>query len=89
MELERKHTWMTIRETAAYLRLSSSYMRKAVRLGQIPYVRLGRGCFTRATVDLSRWKRASEVERLQLWHLPFGQGGHERQPCFHVAFGGV
>ena len=51
--------WWNIRETAKYLGVSVAFLRKAVRLKRIPFVRLGTKALRFRRSELDRWAEAN------------------------------
>lgn len=51
--------WFNIRQAAAHLGISVSFIRKAVRLKRIPFARLGSKALRFRRSDLDRWAEAN------------------------------
>ena len=51
--------WWNIKQAAAYLGVSIAFLRKAVRLGKIPYVRVGSKVLRFRRTELDLWLEAS------------------------------
>jgi excisionase family DNA binding protein len=51
--------WCNIRQAAAHLGVSVGFVRKAVRLKQIPFARLGTKALRFRLSDLDRWAEAN------------------------------
>lgn len=51
--------WWDIKQAAAYLGVSIAFLRKAVRLGKVPYARAGSKVLRFRRTDLDRWLEAN------------------------------
>jgi excisionase family DNA binding protein len=51
--------WCNIRQAAAHLGISISFIRKAVRLKQIPFARLGSKALRFRRSELDRWAQTN------------------------------
>lgn len=51
--------WFNIRQAAAHLGISVSFIRKAVRLRRIPFARLGSKALRFRRSELDRWANAN------------------------------
>ncbi len=58
MEQNISDRWLAIRDAAAYLRVSVSFIRKLVRHRRIPFARLGTKALRFRRSDLDRWVEA-------------------------------
>jgi len=47
--------WWNIKQAAAYLGVSTAFIRKSVRLGRIPYARAGGKVLRFRRIELDRW----------------------------------
>ena len=52
-------SWVSIKEAAAHLDVSTAFLRKAVRLRKIPFARLGTKALRFRKVDLDAWARSN------------------------------
>ncbi len=59
--------WCNIRQAAAHVGMSVAFMRKAVRNGSVPFVRVGSKALRFRRSDLDRWmERGGTPTRAQL-----------------------
>ena len=55
----RNCEWWDIKRTASYLGMSIAFLRKAVRLRKVPFVRVGSKAIRFRRSDLDRWLEAN------------------------------
>jgi excisionase family DNA binding protein len=58
--IESNDRWWDIREAADYLRVSVAFIRKQVRLGRIPFARVGSKNLRFLKSELDEWMKANK-----------------------------